>query len=83
MDFIFGSFRASESLLYVLVDLAVGCELYFAYQLYGARHSEMELTSDTPASSFLIWSPNMAVRCVRTRVNELVRRSTVDPRTLM
>ena len=37
VNLIFGSVPALEALIYVLVGLAGLYELYFAYQLYGAR----------------------------------------------
>ena len=46
---IFGSVPALESLIYVVVGLAAIYELYFAYQLFGARHGEMEMAREKPA----------------------------------
>ena len=46
---VFGSIPVIESLIYVLVGLAAVYELYFAYQLYDARHGEREMLREKPA----------------------------------
>ena len=46
---VFGSTPVLESFIYVLVGLGAVYELYFAYQLYDARHGEMELPREKPA----------------------------------
>lgn len=43
VDLLFGSVPSLESLIYVAVGLAALYELYFVYQLYGARQPRKQM----------------------------------------